>query len=177
MESPTAPTSTSSIFNDLAPRPTRAIHKSHLTVSSVHRTSPRKLNMLSRQIANLPIDEAILQMQFSDKRSAAWIAGLLVLAKDGAVEKALRAERLIVGESWVSKGRAQKRLDIKGRGKFGMKTLSSARLHVVLKEGLTKVEKAQKEFKKELGKVRGPGYAGVREDGVLRRKVISGWTW
>lgn len=66
-------------------------------------------------------------------------------------------------------------MDIKGRGRAGMKYHAFARLHVLLKEGKTRIEKEERKFQKELGLVRSAGV--VREDGVLRRKITSGWGW
>jgi large subunit ribosomal protein L22 len=59
--------------------------------------------MLSKQIAGLPIDEAIVQMRYSQKKAATWIRHELVQARDAAVfgEDAKR-DRLIVGESHFS---------------------------------------------------------------------------
>lgn len=151
--------------------------------------------MLSRQIAGLPIDEAIVQMQFSEKRASSWIKSTLCLARDHAIDKGLDRARLIVGEfwriqclmdsggfvlihlaeSWTSKGLKHKRYDIKGRGRAGIKYHTYARLHVSLKEGKTRSEKEERRFQKELDLVRSAGV--VREDGVLRRKVTSGWGW
>lgn len=53
--------------------------------------------MLSRQIAGLPIDEAIVQMQFSEKRASKWIKSTLCLARDHAMDKGMDREKLIVG--------------------------------------------------------------------------------
>ncbi|KAK8854915.1 hypothetical protein IAR55_003654 [Kwoniella newhampshirensis] len=147
----------------------------HRYKSDEHKISHRKLNLLSRQIANLPIDEAIVQMQFSDKRASRWVKSTLALARDHAVDKNLSRDKLVVAESWVSKGPKISRLDIKGRGKYGIKHHPSARIHVVLREGKTKAEQYQERFQRDLRKVRSAGV--VREDRVLRRKVISGWTW
>lgn len=80
-----------------------------------------------------------------------------------------------IAESWVSKGRKLVRVDIKGRGRAGRKHHGSARLHLLLKEGQTQAEKESSKFQKEMGRVKSAGV--VREDGVLRRKVVSGWTW
>ena len=81
-----------------------------------------------------------------------------------------------LAQSWVSKEKfGPKRVDIKGRGRSGIKRQPFARLNVLLKEGLTRERKLEIKFKKELGKVRSAGT--VREDGKLRRKVISDWTW
>lgn len=54
--------------------------------------------MLSRQISGLPIDEAIVQMQFSEKRASSWIKSTLCLARDHAIDKGLDRAKLIVGE-------------------------------------------------------------------------------
>jgi large subunit ribosomal protein L22 len=62
------------------------------------RISPRKLNMLGRQVAGKPIDHAILQMAFSEKRASKRIKSMLALARDHAVNyKGLDKSRLIVG--------------------------------------------------------------------------------
>lgn len=59
--------------------------------------SHRKLNLLSRQIAGKPIDHAILQMMFSEKRASKRIKSMLVVAKSHAVKlKDLNEGRLIV---------------------------------------------------------------------------------
>ena len=60
--------------------------------------SHRKLNLLARQIAGKPIDHAILQMEFSQKRAAKRVKSALVLARQHALEyKNLDRSKLIVG--------------------------------------------------------------------------------
>ena len=60
--------------------------------------SHRKLNMLGRQIAGKPIDHAILQMQFSEKRASSRIMNMLITAKDHAYRyKGLGHDKLVVG--------------------------------------------------------------------------------
>ena len=60
--------------------------------------SHRKLNLLGRQIAGKPIDHAILQMMFSEKRASKRIKSMLVVAKSHAVKlKDLDEQRLVVG--------------------------------------------------------------------------------
>ncbi|KAI9637284.1 putative 50S ribosomal protein L22 [Dioszegia hungarica] len=174
-----AATSTGSLFEEIAQEVVQSERRrkatQHRYSTAQHKISPRKLNDLSRQISGLPIDEAIVQMQFSEKRASSWIKSTLCLARDHALDKGLERGRLIVAESWTSKGPKIKRVDIKGRGRAGIKYHPLARLHVLLKEGKTRSEKDQRRFQKELGLVRSAGV--VREDGVLRRKVVSGWAW
>ncbi|EIW67368.1 hypothetical protein TREMEDRAFT_33648, partial [Tremella mesenterica DSM 1558] len=137
--------------------------------------SPRKLALLSRQVAGLPIDEAILQMDFSEKRASKWIRSMLAWSRDSAIEKGIRRSRMVVAQSWVSKGPKIRRIDIKGRARMGVKHHPTARLHILLNEGQTYDQVMARKWDKELNKVRSAGI--VREDGKLRRKVISGWTW
>lgn len=60
--------------------------------------SHRKLNLLSRQVAGKPIDAAILQMQFSEKRVSTKLKNMLVQARNTAVLKGLDREKLVVGK-------------------------------------------------------------------------------
>ncbi|ODN78954.1 hypothetical protein L202_04470 [Cryptococcus amylolentus CBS 6039] len=159
----------------LAKRGTNFEWTEHSYSSAPHKISPRKLNLLSRQIAGLPVDEAIVQMQFSEKRASKWVKSTLALARDHAMDKNLKRDKLVVSEAWVSKGQKIGRIDIKGRGKYGILHHQSARIHVVLREGKTVAEKQQVQYDKAIRKVRSAGQ--VREDLPLRRKVVSGWTW
>ncbi|OWT39156.1 hypothetical protein LQV05_005411 [Cryptococcus neoformans] len=147
----------------------------HRYASAAHKISHRKLGLLSHQISGLPVDEAIVQMQFSEKRASKWVKSTLALARDHAVDKSLKRDKLVVAEAWVTKGRKEARIDIKGRGKYGIKHHPSARIHLVIREGLTPSEKEEQQFKKDLRRVKSAG--AVREDTPLRRKVVSGWTW
>ncbi|KAH9853611.1 ribosomal protein L22 [Lenzites betulinus] len=138
--------------------------------------SHRKLNMIGRQIAGKPIDSAILQMMFSEKRASKRIKSMLVVAKSHAVKlKDLNEQKLVVSESWVTKGPHQfKRHDIKGRGRAGIKYHPHSRLHVVLKEGKTRAELRDEERARKLRRIVSAGY--VRED-VPIRNPGSTWAW
>lgn len=150
-------------------RPPVLQHKTS-TGNIVH--SPRKLNDVARLIARKPIDNAILQMQMSDKRVAhTKIKSMLVLARDHAIMKGLKREELIVKEAWVSKGVYLKRIDIKGRGRHGIKMRPESRMHVVLAPGPSRQQIKQDQFDrivKQRLQTGGAGYA-LRED----RKIVN----
>lgn len=62
--------------------------------------SNRKLNKIGRQIAGKPIDYAILQMKFSEKRVSNRVKSMLAVAKDHAQNyKSLDPSKLVVGKS------------------------------------------------------------------------------
>lgn len=153
-----------------------ALTTQHRFKSALHKMSHRKLNVIGRLVDGMPVDEAILQLQFSEKRAAqTWVKSTLAFARDHAIARGMRREKLVVDETWVSKGHKDMRIDIKGRGRMGVKHHPRARIHFVLKEGKTHAEKMAIEHKKVLHKVRSAGM--VREDGKLRRKMTSNWAW
>ncbi|CAL1700959.1 unnamed protein product [Somion occarium] len=76
----------------------KKMHTEHKYSTSHFKISHRKLNLLSRQIAGKPIDSAILQMTFSEKRASKRIKSMLVVAKKHAKKKGLEEKKLIVGD-------------------------------------------------------------------------------
>lgn len=59
--------------------------REHLSRSYNMKTSVKKLGMLARQIAGKPIDDAIVQMQFSKKKTAQEVLKQLEFARDEAI--------------------------------------------------------------------------------------------
>lgn len=150
-------------------------HSEHRYRTASFKISPRKLNLLSRQVAGKPIDQAILQMEFSDKRASGRLKSMLCTARDHALLKGIRRERMIVSESWVNKVDALARVDIKGRSRTGIKHHRYSRMHVVLKEGPTREETLLKNRKKALK--RALVSAGVVREDVPIRNPRPQWAW
>jgi len=133
-------------------------------------------------------------MKFSEKRASTKIQGMLNLAKKHATEyKGLNPEKLIVctslsflgihisclsllsAEAWVTKGENfHKRIDIKGRGRFGVKIHPEAKMSVVLKEGKTVAQLKKQAEDRKLKRIVSAGY--VRED-VPLRNMGPMWSW
>jgi len=152
----------------------RKVFDHHKYSTASFKISPRKLNMMSRQIAGKPIDQAILQMEFSDKRASRRIKSTLCLARDHATLKGIRRERMVVAESWVNKADALARVDIKGRSRSGVKHHRYSRLHVVLKEGATREEVL---LKKRAHALKRAVSAGVVREDVPIRNPRPQWAW
>ncbi|KIM90791.1 hypothetical protein PILCRDRAFT_147912 [Piloderma croceum F 1598] len=148
----------------------------HKYSTATFKISHRKLNMLGRQISGKPIDYAILQMQFSEKRASKRITSMLVLAKQHAINyKGLDPSKLTVSESWVTKGpNTHKRVEPRGRMHHGVRIHPDSRMTVILREGKTFVEKKNKVREKKLRAVRSAGL--VREDVPLRNPAPM-WSW
>ncbi|KAJ7180077.1 mitochondrial 50S ribosomal protein L22 [Mycena crocata] len=138
--------------------------------------SHRKLNKLGRQIAGKPIDYAILQMQFSNKRAGSRIKDLLTTAKQKAVQhRKMDSPTLVVAEAWVNKRAVRSRKMIsQGRGHMGVRTKPSSSLTVVLKEGKTLEQKKADERKRKLSRI--ISAAVTREDKPLRNAGPM-WAW
>jgi large subunit ribosomal protein L22 len=176
-----------SVFDTVAPREEKAQKDSSSSVgmprqSDHHKYSTanfkishRKLNKLGRQISGKPIDSAILQMTFSEKRAGKRIRNMLVVAKSHAALKGIDRKKMIIAEAWVTKGsKSYKRLEIRGRGKMGIRVHPDSRLSVVLKEGKTRGELLEEERARKLKRIVSAGL--VREDTPLRNPR-SMWTW
>ena len=119
---------------------------------------------------------------------------MLNLAKKHAVEyKGLSPGKLVVcksdtsseihapfqlffsAEAWVTKGENfHKRLDIKGRGRHGVRIHPEAKMSVVLREGKTVAERKKQAEDRKLKRIVSAGY--VRED-VPLRNMGPMWSW
>ncbi|THV08573.1 50S ribosomal protein L22 [Dendrothele bispora CBS 962.96] len=149
--------------------------KEHKYSTGAFKISHRKLNMLGNQISGTPINYAILQMQFSEKRASKRIMNMLATARDHAVRyKNLDLDRLVVSEAWTNKGISHKKFEPRGRGHFGFRTTRRSKLHVVLREGKTLEEEKAAERAYKLKKVVSAN--AVREDKPLRG-LPAMWAW
>ncbi|KAJ6515900.1 ribosomal protein L22/L17 [Mycena sanguinolenta] len=138
--------------------------------------SHRKLNKLGRQIAGKPIDYAILQMQFSNKRAGSKIKDLLLSAKQKAVQRRrMDSPTLVVAEAWVNKRAIRsKKLLPQGRGHHGLRIRPSSSLTVVLKEGKTVEQQKADLRKRKLARI--VSASVTREDKPLRNPGPM-WAW
>ncbi|KAI9296839.1 ribosomal protein L22 [Neoconidiobolus thromboides FSU 785] len=96
----------------------------------------RKLMLLANQISGLSINQAILQMQFSQKRASKKIMNALVFSRKNAqLQKNFDPERMYIAQAWVGKGNYITNLiDIKGRGRFGLKEHPFCHMKFIFKE-------------------------------------------
>ena len=122
-------------------------------------TSPKKLNMVARQIRGLPVTNALAQMIVSKKKAAEFVRKLLVRATVLADKlQDIPTEKLVVGkflgfsdenrepdeplaQSFVGRGPVSKKIDIKGRGRFGLIQNKTAHLTIVVQEAGSKPSK------------------------------------
>lgn len=91
--------------------------------TGMFRVSSQKLNLLGRQISQLPLPNAILQMKFSPKRAAKAVHSLLLQAEariKAGPKGTPEAAKFVVQQAVVGKGTYLKRIDIKGRGRHGV---------------------------------------------------------
>eukprot|EP01097_Dermamoeba_algensis_P004815 TRINITY_DN3092_c0_g1_i1.p1 TRINITY_DN3092_c0_g1~~TRINITY_DN3092_c0_g1_i1.p1 ORF type:complete len:237 (-),score=29.42 TRINITY_DN3092_c0_g1_i1:83-793(-) len=99
------------------------------------RTSPRKLNELCRLIRGLNYKEAVSQLKFSRRRFARPIISLLKQAKnEGETRFGFDADRLVVGECYVTRGKIHKGVNFHARSKLGIVHHHHSHFTVVLHE-------------------------------------------
>lgn len=81
----------------------------------------------------------------------------------------------LTAEAWVTKGpNVIKFLDIKGRGRTGIKHHPHSRMHVVLREGKSKAEQAAEDRARKLKKIVS---AGLNREDVPLRNPSPAWAW
>ncbi|KXN86264.1 50S ribosomal protein L22, partial [Leucoagaricus sp. SymC.cos] len=150
--------------------------KEHKYSTANFKISHRKLNMLANQISGKPIDWAILQMQFSEKRASTRIMNMLATAKDHASRyKRMNQVKLIVAEAWVTKGpHLPPRIEPRGRHHYGVRHHPNSKMTVVLREGKTVEEKRVQRREKILKRIVS---AGVTRENVPLRNPAPTWSW
>lgn len=94
-------------------------------------------------------------MQFSEKRISEQVRRLLLETKQRAKELEMNLDQLVVQQAWVGKGQKMpKKIDIKGRGRFGIIRRSRSHLTIRLGRGLTQQQEMEKKAQRALDKVR-----------------------
>ncbi|KAJ1958586.1 39S ribosomal protein L22, mitochondrial, partial [Dispira parvispora] len=137
----------SSVMSELP----EASTKEYQFTTANYKTGYKKLRFLAKQISGKPVQEAIDQMEFSAKRWAKPLLHTLALARKNAkLQKEMDPERLVVHRTWVGKGQYQKRIDYKGRGRFGMKHLYSSHVKFVLREAEPERDQANRGFRRNI---------------------------
>lgn len=125
---------------------------------------------------------------------------MVALARDHAIAKGLSRDKLVIGafqalsclrngcslyacaaQSWVTQGPSLKRLDIKGRGRYGVKHHPSSKLHVLLAEGDTAEEKRRQHKRNGWrasvrGLTEGDG-VGIGRSKPIINSSVGGWKW
>ena len=125
-------------------------HRQQKLSTAAFKIGPKKLDLLSRLIRRRPIGDALVQLQFSDKRAARRVKSMVALAQQHAVRyQGLDARKLVVDETWVTKGKRLRRLDIKAKAGRGLKHHTASRLHVILREGPSVEEAKRRKLERE----------------------------
>ncbi len=98
------------------------------------RIAPRKARLVADLIRGRQVDDALLQLQFSKKRAAAYLRQVLESAIANAEEKDARVENLFVSESRVDEGPTIKRFQPKDRGRAHPIMKRTSHLHIAVDE-------------------------------------------
>jgi large subunit ribosomal protein L22 len=96
------------------------------------RIAPRKARLVADLIRGQPVDVAITALQFSKRRGAVFVKGVLQSAIANAQEKDADVGRLIVSESRVDEGPTIKRFQPKDRGRSHPIMKRTSHIHVAV---------------------------------------------
>jgi large subunit ribosomal protein L22 len=98
------------------------------------RIAPRKARLVADMIRGRRVDEALALLQFSKKRAAYYLRGVLKTAIANAEEHDADVTSLVVTRSWVDEGPTMKRFQPKDRGRAHPIRKRMSHLHVVVDE-------------------------------------------
>ena len=109
------------------------------------KTSPQKLNLVSRMIRNKPVNVALAQLKFSKKRIAKDVRKCLESAIANAENNHdLDIEELVVSEAYVGKNLVLKRGRPRARGRYGKILKPFSQLTIKVKQILANSEEKEK---------------------------------
>ena len=109
------------------------------------KTSPQKLNLVSKMIRNKPVNVALAQLKFSRKRIALDVKKCLESAVANAENNHdLDIEELIVSEAFVGKNLVLKRGRPRARGRYGKILKPFSQLTIKVRQVLQDVDQEEK---------------------------------
>jgi large subunit ribosomal protein L22 len=109
------------------------------------KTSPQKLNLVSRMIRNKPVNIALAQLKFSKKRIAKDVRKCLESAIANAENNHdLDIEELVVSEAYVGKNLVLKRGRPRARGRYGKILKPFSQLTIKVKQILANSKEKEK---------------------------------
>ena len=109
------------------------------------KTSPQKLNLVSKMIRNKPVNVALAQLKFSRKRIALEVKKCLESAVANAENNHdLDIEELIVSEAFVGKNLVLKRGRPRARGRYGKILKPFSQLTIKVRQVLQNNDKEEK---------------------------------
>ena len=109
------------------------------------KTSPQKLNLVSKMIRNKPVNVALAQLKFSRKRIALDVKKCLESAVANAENNHdLDIDELIVSEAFVGKNLVLIRGRPRARGRYGKILKPFSQLTIKVKQVLQDVDKEEK---------------------------------
>ena len=109
------------------------------------KTSPQKLNLVSRMIRNKPVNIALANLKFSKKRIAKDVRKCLESAIANAENNHdLDIDELVVSEAYVGKNLVLKRGRPRARGRYGKILKPFSQLTIKVKQILANSEEKEK---------------------------------
>ena len=100
------------------------------------RISPQKLNLVASLIRGMKVSEALIQLQFSDKRISNDVKALLESAIANAENNHdLDIDRLYVSEVRVGKSLVMKRFRARARGRGARIVKPFSNIEIIVREG------------------------------------------
>jgi large subunit ribosomal protein L22 len=105
------------------------------------RVSPQKLNLLAQLIRGKPVDKALAELEFSNKRISVEVKKALESA-NAENNHELDVDDLVVAEAFVGKDMVMKRFSPRARGRAGRIEKPFSNITIVVREVAAEAEAA-----------------------------------
>ncbi len=115
--------------------PRRVAENEAYAVGNMLRGSPRRFNLVAQMIRGLPVDKALVQLEFCRRKAARDVKKVLQSAIANAENNHnLDIDQLIVAEASVGKAFVMKRWRPRARGRVGRILKPFSRVRIVVRE-------------------------------------------
>lgn len=115
--------------------PRRVADNAAMAKGRMFKTSPQKLNLVAGLIRGKKVEKALAELEFSRKRVARQVKGVLESAIANAENNhELDIDTLVVDQAFVGKNLVMKRWRPRGRGRVGRIMKPFAEITIVVKE-------------------------------------------
>jgi ribosomal protein L22 len=120
--------------------------------SSNFKCSAQKLSLLANQITRMKLIDAINQMKFSPKKASRKVFGILMKMKTHIdFQSTLSPHEYYVRQATVGRGKYQREIDIKAKGRFGIISHPNSFIRIELAQWIPK-EDLIKQLRKVIAK-------------------------
>lgn len=136
--------------------------------------SPKKVNLVAALVRGMRVEDAMLQLEVTQKRAAVTVKNAIHSARcNASFNHGLDRNRLFIAEAFVGKGKYLKRISYHAKGRSGIMHHPSCRLTIIVKEMSPEQEAELARYRTLTFRER----AKFKSKLVPHRLIETSWQW